>query len=359
MSNSFRKSFVAALAGVLCAGALFAQTADVAPVAKQPIVPREIVQGCTGFDNDNCANAIAITSTPYNDTRDTTCTTDEPGEPQSTCTLASKSIWYTYTNGDPFPQTVNIDLTGSNFDTTVMVWSGTCGAFFGVACNDDANGTLQSEVGFLADPGVTYYIQIAGFDGDSGIVVLNVTSVGGLCPLESVVSGFSGSFTQDGRIFRDGIPSACPSKVYPGGFGAGTTFNYETYTYTNPTPNAACITVNFNPDTAGATPCGPNAHASAYLGSYDPTNQAANYVGDVGSSLTQAFSFEVPGDTDFLVVVTNTSAAATCTFGFDIVGIPCEQQPSVLEVPTVDHRGLIVLAVVLAALAVVVIRRVS
>jgi uncharacterized repeat protein (TIGR01451 family) len=147
---------------------------------------------------------------------------------------------------------------------------------------------------------------------------------GAACPPAGQIdAAFTGATTQDGRIFRDAIPSVCPSKVYPGQFGVGTTFNYEAFTYSNTSGAPACVTVNFNPDTSGATPCATNAHASAYLNSYDPTNQALNYVGDVGSSLTQPFSFEVPATTDMVLVVTNTASAAICTFGFEILNLPC------------------------------------
>lgn len=147
---------------------------------------------------------------------------------------------------------------------------------------------------------------------------------GATCPPTGQVdTAFTGATTQLGRIFRDAIQSACPSKVYPGLFNPATTYNYESFTYTNTSGATACVTVNFNPDTSGATPCTTNAHASAYLGSYDPNNQATNFVGDVGSSLTQPFSFDVPAATDMVLVVTNTSAQAICTFGFEIVSLPC------------------------------------
>lgn len=147
---------------------------------------------------------------------------------------------------------------------------------------------------------------------------------GAACPPAGQVdAAFTGANTQLGRIFRDAIASTCPSKVYPGIFNATTTYNYEAFTYTNTSGATACVTVNFNPDTSGGTPCTTNAHASAYLNSYDPNNQATNYVGDVGSSLTQPFSFDVPAATDMVLVVTNTSAQATCTFGFEILNLPC------------------------------------
>lgn len=168
-----------------------------------------------------------------------------------------------------------------------------------------------------------------------------------VCPAGVVTTAFSGANTQDGRIFRDAIASNCPSKVYPGQFNVGTMFNYETFTYPNTSNAAACVTVNFDPDTAGPTPCTTNAHASAYIGAYDPTNQAANYVGDVGSSLAQPFSFEVPANTDMVLVVTNTSAAQVCNFAFEVVNLPCVAAAPIephQPVPADDRRALALLA---------------
>lgn len=143
------------------------------------------------------------------------------------------------------------------------------------------------------------------------------------CPPAGVVqTAFSGSNTQDGRVFRDGVPSTCPGKAYPGFFNAGTNYHYETFTYDNTSGATACVTVNFDPN-AGTNPCGTNAHASAYIGSYDPANQAANFVGDVGSSVTQPFSFDVPGGQSMVLVVTNTASAAVCDFAFQVVDLPC------------------------------------
>ncbi len=132
---------------------------------------------------------------------------------------------------------------------------------------------------------------------------------------------FVRSGTQLGRIFRDAIASSCPSKVYPGIFNAGTTYNYTAIRFYNSDAAPTCITVNFDPN-SGATPCATNGHAMFYQSAggvsttpYDPANQGANFLGDVGSSATQSFSATVaPGW--FEVVFTNTSAAANCSIQF-------------------------------------------
>ena len=128
---------------------------------------------------------------------------------------------------------------------------------------------------------------------------------------------------QLGRLFRNGVASTCPSKAYPGLFNAGTSYGYTVHSYSIQGGAATCLTVNFDPNT-GSVPCGTNAHMSAYIGSYDPANQSANYVGDSGNSATKPFDFTVPAGATFKLVVTNTAAAATCDYRFNFTTTVCQ-----------------------------------
>lgn len=159
-------------------------------------------------------------------------------------------------------------------------------------------------------------------------------------------SGTMGSTTQQGRIFRDAVASTCPSKAYPGIFNATTTYNYDQHVLYNNGPSQ-CVTVNFDPN-VGASACGTNAHASAYLNSYDPNNQGANFLGDVGSSETQPFSFSVPSGARVVLVVTNTSAVANCTYAFSAPTLSRDQV--INEVPALDGKLLTLVALLLAGL---------
>ncbi len=144
-------------------------------------------------------------------------------------------------------------------------------------------------------------------------------------------AGFAGSLsvpgpTQTGRIYRDGTASSCPSKTYPGDFGSITQV-YSVHTFHNEGSRAACFNVNFRPDT-GASPCWTGsgtgkAHASAYLRGYDPANRASGFLGDIGLSAPGSFRFEVPGDTDYVVVVSSVSGPANCTYEFTLVNTDC------------------------------------
>ena len=132
---------------------------------------------------------------------------------------------------------------------------------------------------------------------------------------------------QDGRIFRDGTASVCPVKVYPGDFNVGTTYNWTTIAMYNNEAVPVCITVTTDVD-SGAAPCTTNGHGQVYqeagglsMTPYNPLDQSVNFVGDVGSSVSQPFEVEV-GPGWFEVLFTNTSAQDNCDFAFTITGPP-------------------------------------
>jgi hypothetical protein len=129
---------------------------------------------------------------------------------------------------------------------------------------------------------------------------------------------------QADRLGRDGQPSSCAGKGCPGGFGPGTR-NFQTFTFRNDSVAAACFTVTINADinVAGTG----DIESAAYLGSYDPTNLCLNYLGDsgiVGLGTTVpnvSYSFVVPGQSNFVVVVNTTGVNATSsTFSGTVSG---------------------------------------
>ena len=136
-----------------------------------------------GPDNDNFANAIAIScATNYNG--DTTAATiDEDSAPDGFGTdLDSKNVWYKYT-GTGSAQTISLDLCGSSYDTSVLVYTGTSGSLTLIAANDDDStcGTTilqqqKSKVSFTSNGTTTYYITVEGYNpGSIGLFTMNVT----------------------------------------------------------------------------------------------------------------------------------------------------------------------------------------
>ncbi|KAB2962124.1 MAG: hypothetical protein F9K18_10255 [Thermoanaerobaculia bacterium] len=152
----------------------------------------------------------------------------------------------------------------------------------------------------------------------AALCTFNVAVVNAPCQIEfgrEFVGDFSGgsSGTQLGRLFRDGIPSTCGNKAFPGVFNPGSTYNYETASGSNPSTHAACYEIEFNPNQC-PTPCGVNAHASVHSPAYNPADMSQGYLADVGSSVEQSFFATLAGGAPFTVAVTNTSSQANCTY---------------------------------------------
>lgn len=321
----------------LKAGAQSPSRHDAKPVVKQRHGTPQAPQG-GGPPNDNCANAIAINTCPFTNSQDTTGAGDEVGEPASTCTDQANSVWYTLTPSAN-RRTVKVETCNSDFDTAVMVYQvtgGACtfGGFVPVSCNDDFCGDgLQSTTSFTAQASQTYKIQVGGFDGETGSLVVDVSCLELLCD-DVVVNGQLGLGSPDypsvsgqqtpARLFRDGVPSTCDvPKACPGGFSSGS-FTFDAYTFTNESNATQCVTVQYRPNIG----CNVNAHAITYLNSFSPTNLCLNYLADVGASDDLDYSFEVPAGANFVVVIAANNPGGVgngCAYQFTVVGNICEQ----------------------------------
>jgi hypothetical protein len=85
----------------------------------------------------------------------------------------ARSVWWTWQA--PTSGQVMIDLSGSSFDTTLSVYTGTAvNALTTIARNDDYYG-LQSRVTFTAVSGRAYQIGIDGYSASSGSIRLALT----------------------------------------------------------------------------------------------------------------------------------------------------------------------------------------
>src|SRR6266542_399336 len=107
------------VAAVVATAALFAGTA---PAWAQPT-------------NDDFDSATVVTEPlPFTDSVATADATTAADDPQ--CLGNGHTVWYTYTPGaDGW---VNANTFGSNYDTTLSVYTGARGALTQVTCNDDA-----------------------------------------------------------------------------------------------------------------------------------------------------------------------------------------------------------------------------
>lgn len=127
--------------------------------------------------NDNFADSQILTGTNVTVTGSNTTATSQAGEPNPASVSGGKSVWWSWTAS--FSGTVTLSTAGSNFDTTLGVYTGSSLTTLQlVAENDDENfnnGVYSSRVSFNAVAGTTYRIQVDGYQGDSGNITLNLT----------------------------------------------------------------------------------------------------------------------------------------------------------------------------------------
>ena len=131
--------------------------------------------------NDNFATPIAVTcGNIYVGDTSSSVTLDEDSAPDGFgADLDAPNLWYSFT-GNGSAQTVTVNLCGSSYDTSVLVYTGTSGNLTLVAANDDDNtcvsNTLNSKTSFASDGTTTYYITVEGYNvGSVGAFTMNVT----------------------------------------------------------------------------------------------------------------------------------------------------------------------------------------
>jgi len=121
--------------------------------------------------NDQCANALAISSENYTNVQSTLLATST-GDLNPACVADfGNAVWYTWTA--PSAGFVSVDTIGSGFDTVLAVYSGSCGALTGIDCDDDDGGNLSSKLTHAVNAGVTYYYEVGGYAGAVGQLVFH------------------------------------------------------------------------------------------------------------------------------------------------------------------------------------------
>jgi hypothetical protein len=114
--------------------------------------------------NDDFDNATVVTEPlPFADSISTVDATTAADDPE--CAGNGHTVWYTYTPSAA--GSVNANTFGSDYDTTLSVYTGTRGALTQIACNDDFGG-VQSSVTWEVVAGTTYYLMAGSFFDSPG-----------------------------------------------------------------------------------------------------------------------------------------------------------------------------------------------
>lgn len=119
-------------------------------------------------------------------------------------------------------------------------------------------------------------------------------------------------------------------KDFPGSIAAGAT-HYEAYTYVNG-PTDACVTVTFS------APAACDLMSAVYLGSFVPADISSNYLADYGnstyfSSVPTTYSFNVPSNATFVVVVSEVENGPCGPYSLTVSGGGCSRVLGIDRLP--------------------------
>jgi alpha-tubulin suppressor-like RCC1 family protein len=121
--------------------------------------------------NDLCSGAIVISNGSYTNVQSTVQATSF-GDPVPDCVDGfGHGVWYQFTA--PVTGQLIVDTFGSDFDTGLAIYTGSCDALAEVACNDDTGG-VTSQVTIPTTAGTTYLIIAGGYGSDAGNLVLHL-----------------------------------------------------------------------------------------------------------------------------------------------------------------------------------------
>ena len=156
---------------------------------------------------------------------------------------------------------------------------------------------------------------------NEGLITNMVTLLSCQCPATRSGSLTGTDSTQRGRLNLDGTASSCGStKACPGYYTTSGKRAYDSYSFTNSTSAAVCVTVTL------ANSCGGNIFAVAYLGGFNSSSLCSGYLADIGinPNPTGSFSFNVPALTNFTVVVHVINSSSTCSsYTLTVSGLVC------------------------------------
>jgi hypothetical protein len=113
--------------------------------------------------NDAIANATVVRSLPFGSSQVTVDGTADAADPS--CVGVGPSVWYRFTPAAAMRLEVN--TFGSDYDTTLSIYSRDGDAFEQLACVDDTDG-LQSRIRLEVEAGRTYWVMVGAFAGGPG-----------------------------------------------------------------------------------------------------------------------------------------------------------------------------------------------
>ncbi|MEZ5023847.1 MAG: T9SS type A sorting domain-containing protein [Chitinophagales bacterium] len=121
--------------------------------------------------NNECDGAIEVSCDEVVTGSTATATADGSLSFCGTSLTSAPGVWYYFAGTG---EDVTASLCGSDFDTKIGVFEGTCDALSCVGGNDDFCG-LQSETTFSTEVGTDYFIYVTAFGSSAGDYTLSIT----------------------------------------------------------------------------------------------------------------------------------------------------------------------------------------
>ncbi len=233
------------------------------------------------------------------------------------------TITATDTNGCPgqndYSITVNCPPLSVNITGTTALCSGATGSLTASANEPNpsfnwSNGDDLTTI-TINTPG-TYTVTASDAYGCTATASSAVNALGDFTVSGSLQAG-DGIITGP-RMTRNGIATDCtPGNACPGNTGTNGYF-FDKYNVVNNGAADICATITLT------TGCGFNVFASTYLGSFNPANICANYLGNLGSSPVTSGSFtaSIPANSTVVVVVSGVNSGVGCgSYTLQVTGL--------------------------------------
>jgi sugar lactone lactonase YvrE len=249
--------------------------------------------------NDDFVNAVQLSGNTGQITGNNRNAGKETGEPDHASKTGNNSVWWTWIPSQS--GTAIFDTCGSDFDTVIAVYIGaSVGTLTKLADNDDSSdcGNKNSKVSVNIQADIRYYIAVAGYEGNSGNIVLNWKLTPSLQPLnDNFISGVSLGGLQ-GNTSGSNINATKESGEPNHAGNAGGKSVWWTWT----------------PEKSGTTSVNTQGSSfdtllAVYTGT-DPGNLSLIAANDnEGTSLTSAVSFNAVAGTPYHIAVDGSNGA--------------------------------------------------
>ena len=155
----------------------------------------------TNLNNDSCGNAQTV-SCGFMDTSNNILSSNSNIPPSCSTLTPGKGVWYEFT-GDGSILTTSTSNPGTNFDTQIHVYQGTCDSLIVVGCDDNSGNGNSSEYSFLTVNGVQYYIYVNGNGTETGQFVVSFSCQYCDLSISTIVNSETCEGENDGEILID------------------------------------------------------------------------------------------------------------------------------------------------------------